>query len=129
MHVTHMPTACGSSSKAGLSAGPFIQTSSLAISSQIHTGASGSVAGYCRNMSSAGDTTDNCNFYLLFGSHIGAATKTLCCVRDWEAVIFTLKTDFVAIFNTCVNSRLEYCIMLYKDKMRDAKLDIFSVNI
>lgn len=35
-------------------------------------------------------------------------TLTVCMcvcmhVRDWEAVIFALKTDVVTIFNTCVN--------------------------
>lgn len=81
------------------------------------------------------------NFHLLFRSHTGAATKSdfhcvyMCvCVRDWEAVIFALKTDFVTIFNTCVNIRLDYCIILYKDKMRDRIFfcqtsDIFSINI
>lgn len=78
MHVTHMPMACGSSSKSGLNAGPFIRTFSLTISSQVHTAAAGSVAGCCRSMSSAGDTGGNCNFHLLLRSHIGAATKSLC---------------------------------------------------
>lgn len=108
MNITDVPVGCGSSSKSGLAAGPFIQTSSPTVSSQRRiTAASGSVAGCGRNVSPADGTSGKFNWHLLFRSHCGAATKSdfhCVCERDWEAVMFTLKPDLVSIFNAVATS-------------------------
>lgn len=97
MNITHAPVGCGGSSKSGLTAGPFIQTSSPTVSSQIHiTAASGSG----RNVSSADGTGGKFNFHLLFRSHCGAATKSdfhCVCVRLGSCDLY-FKTRFCQYF-------------------------------
>lgn len=129
----------GSSSKSELSARPFLQSSSLTIylryAPQLLLALGQAVVGMWAPLVVL---VVILNFHLLFKSHRRASTKSdfhcvcMCvCGRDWKAMIFALKADFVSIFNTCVNIRLDYCITLYKDKTRDriflAKLQLCSV--
>lgn len=80
MCITHRVTVCGRSGKRGFNAGPFIQTSSLTISSQIDTTtAPGSVIGCGRNVSSV--LVVIFYFYLLFRNHTGAETKSIFTVH------------------------------------------------
>lgn len=106
MYITHV---------ASLRQQVWAQYRTITISSWIHaTAASDFVAGCGRNVNSVGGNGGKFNLYLLFRSYIGAAPKSnfhhVCIsVRDWEAVVFALKTDLLCcVILSCVNIALDF---------------------